>query len=102
MGAHELPRLGGQSAPIRNVEAVAPVEAGRGNQPSAAFEALLTRLEQRAAELTRSSEAGLDAASLGRAVDAAGESVRDALQLSSSLIEAYRAERAARPEGETT
>jgi hypothetical protein len=93
MSTHDLPSIGGGSRPVQSIGAVgSPNEQGAPAQ-SAAFEALLTRLEDRAAELARTADGGLDAAGLGRAVDEAGASLRDAMQLSNSLLEAYRAAR---------
>ena len=60
-------------------------------ETGAAFKALLDQLADRARELEKTSTKPVDASGLAGAVEEAHGSLQDALNLSSQLIEAYRA-----------
>ena len=62
-------------------------------QAGAAFKALLERLEEETRRLTAASDAVTGAKDLSGAVDRAGESIDQAVQLGDELLEAYRAAR---------
>jgi hypothetical protein len=78
--------------PARSAEAARP-PGTRGAAP--AFEALLERLEARAAELEEKSKALSGPAELPGALDAARVSLEEALRLGQDLLEAYHAARRA-------
>lgn len=97
----EIPRLPGQP-----VEAAWPaasanpaLEPARMGPGIPAFEALLERLEARAAELEQKSRSLSSPAELPGALDAARVSLEEALHLGAELLEAYRAaQRASEPQ----
>lgn len=90
---HDFPLLPGTStgavAPSSGTRPARPEEAGS----SPAFEALLQRLTERAAELDAKSRELARPEDLPGAVDAARASLEDALTLGERLLEAYRAAR---------
>ena len=69
------------------------VEGPRDAKAGAAFKALLERLEEGTRRLARASEGVNGARDLAGAVDPAGESIQEAMQLGDELLEAYRAAR---------
>lgn len=91
----EIPQL-----PATSSEATRPARlANPAQEPTAtrpggpAFEALLERLEARAAELQEKSKTLSGATELPGALDAARVSLEEALHLGEELLEAYRAAR---------
>jgi hypothetical protein len=92
----EIPRLPAAVSetlqPARVTDAARAPESGRAGP---AFEALLERLEARAAELEERSRAITTPAELPGALDSARVSLEEALQLGQELLEAYHAARRA-------
>ena len=68
-------------------------ESGATRKTGETFRALLESLERRAGELEARSREELDSAELAGAVDAARESMHDALALQEDLLEAWRQSR---------
>lgn len=77
--------IGSVTGPTRDVASKGATSSG------AAFRALLDQLADRAKALEATSETPVDARGLAGAVEQAHGSLQDALQLSTQLLEAYRA-----------
>jgi predicted RNase H-like HicB family nuclease len=78
---------------VRSSRLASPSQAAQPRPAGPAFEALLSRLEARAAELKEKSEALAGPAELPGALDAARASLEEALHLGQELLEAYHAVR---------
>ena len=78
---------------VRPVGLASPSQAPGERRAGPAFEALLERLEARAAELQEKSKTLAGPAELPGAVDTARVSLEEALQLGRELLEAYHAAR---------
>lgn len=82
--------------PVKGPSNAAPakaVDGPRDTKAGAAFKALLERLEDETRRLSEASDGVNGARDLAAAVDVAGESVAEAIQLGDELLEAYRAAR---------
>jgi hypothetical protein len=77
---------------VRKQSPAAPgaARAGATAHGTPAFEALLEKLERRAAELRAQADAVEEPEQLASAVEDARTSLEDALSLGASLLEAYR------------
>lgn len=90
----EIPQLpSSTSETVRPARSSGPSRASELRSTVPAFEALLERLEARAAELQEKSKTLSGPAELPGAVDAARVSLEEALHLGEELLEAYRAAR---------
>jgi hypothetical protein len=89
------PRVNG-AKPLQGPTGAAPgkpADGPRDVRAGAAFKALLERLEEETRRIARASDGVTGAQDLAGAVDAARESVQEAMQLGDELLEAYRAAR---------
>lgn len=90
----EIPQLPPSAAEsVRPAWPSGPSRPGELGSTAPAFEALLERLEARAAELQEKSKTLSDPAELPGALDTARVSLEEALHLGEELLEAYRAAR---------
>ena len=80
--------------PVSAPKLGAPEKDARGGVE---FQAMLERLEERARELSASSNDALKPEELAGAVDRARESLEDVLSLKEQLLEAYRQAQSQRP-----
>lgn len=90
----EIPHLPpSASEAVRPARPSGPSREAERRSAVPAFEALLERLEARAAELQERSKTLSGPAELPGAIDAARVSLEEALHLGEELLEAYRASR---------
>jgi hypothetical protein len=91
----EIPHVPSDPSEVVRATTAGPAREARAARGGPAFEALLERLEARAAELEEKSNTLAEPEQLPEAVDAARASLEEALRLGEELLEAYRAARRA-------
>jgi len=88
--------IGGPDSIPGAVPGASPAKKTEGG---AQFQAMLDRIEQRARELSATSNDAIEPEALAGAVDRARESLEDVLTLKEQLLEAYRQAQSQRPDG---